>query len=449
MSFPGRLVGLAGVVLLAASLAGAPSARSMEGRTRAIDLVSEGQVLERQGDVQGAYGKYYESVMAAPSPSAYYHLGRLARQAGQGDTARQWLMLALQLNPSFELAKVELGQLDGGARGASPVVSAVTSELDRTVAPGTVDRMNAPMNVDALRREVVTMQSLAPPEKLGSRMEDEVVAEAQVPSSPQDIVLSEPTGEVNREVSDVLSPTVDPSDYNSLPSLGGNGDGLPDTAALNEAAFGEESQKNPGSKGYGQETKVALGTFAFHREKGDDYRGANRWEDAAVEYKMALELNPADTETRTLLAEMYGRIGSAESAQAQFKKAKAEAPNDDMVYYREGNAYFDDQKYDLAIGSYRQALELNPSNKQALNNIGVAYMEKKDYLQAAEKFKEVLKLDDAYDMAILNLGIIYDEHIVDPAQALKYYDRYLELGGPRSPEVQRWATSIRSRMSSE
>lgn len=444
-------------------------------RTRAIDLLSEGQTLENQGDKQGAWQKYYESATLAPSPSACYHLGRLARMAGQTDSARQWLNRALELNPKFELAKVELVQLSGGGKAEAPVVKTISGEMRGDVAPGSANSINSPMNVDALRREVVTMQSLAAPQSAGASVTDQIASarapepkaarataaaaapkEDQPARTPQEIELAGRSKDANREVSDLLSPTLEPSEQGSatLPPLTGPGavarastDGKPTRDQLNEAAFGEESQKSPGSKGYGQTDKMALGTFAFHREKGDSYRKANRWQDAAVEYKTAVELNPGDAETRSLLAEMYGRIGAPEQAQKQFAKAKAEAPNNDEVYYKEGNAFFDDQKYDLAIGSYRQALSINPRNKLALNNMGVAYMEKKDYPTAADKFKQVLELDPAYEMAVLNLGIIYDEHIVDKEQALKYYNRYLELKGPRSTEVRRWADLIKARSS--
>lgn len=443
-------------------------------RTRAIDLLSEGQTLENQGDKQSAWQKYYESASLAPSPSAYYHLGRLARMAGQMDSARQWLNLALELNPKFELAKVELVQLSGGGKAEAPVVKTISGEMRGDVAPGSANAMNSPMNVDALRREVVTMQSLAAPQSAGASVTDQIASastpetkatrntaadapkDEQPPRTPKEISLEGRSPDANREVSDLLSPTLESHEQGdaALPPLTGpttvaaaGGDGKPTREQLNEAAFGEESQKTPGSKGYGQTDKMALGTFAFHREKGDSYRKANRWQDAAVEYKTAVELNPDDAETRSLLAEMYGRIGAPEQAQKQFAKAKTSAPNDDEVYYKEGNAYFDDQKYDLAIGSYRQALSLNPRNKLALNNMGVAYMEKKDYPTAADKFKQVLELDPAYEMAVLNLGIIYDEHIVDKEQALKYYNRYLELKGPRSTEVRRWADLIKARSS--
>lgn len=459
------------LTLTAGGLCAQPVSR--EQRTRAIDLLSAGQLMEREGDTQGAYQKFYESATLAPSPSAYYHLGRLCRQAGQKDTAKQWLDLALSLNPNFELAKVELMQLRENARGDSRVVQTVSAEMRGDVAPGSARNLNTPMNVDALRREVITMQSLAPretagtsqvgaiemgtPQSVGGEETRSVAAAAPAePRTPMDIELDPLSDDANPEVSSLLSPTLSPSEQGdvSLPPLltedrevaQGNGD-EPSAAAINEAAFGEESQGDPGSKGYGQTNEIALGTFAFHREKGDNYRKANRFQDAAVEYQMALELSPGDAETRALLAEMYGRLSAPQRAQAQFAKAKAQDPDNDDIYYKEGNAYFDDQKYDLAIGSYRQAVAINPQNKLALNNMGVAYMEKKQYALAAEKFKEVLELDPDYDLAVLNLGIIYDEHIIDKAQALVYYDRYLALKGPRSTEVKRWAETIRARQS--
>jgi len=441
------------VISLAGGLMSAPSAKKAEGRSQAIDLLAEGQTLEQQGNKEAAWQKYYESAQAAPSPSAYYHLGRLARLAGQKDSARQWLNKALELAPKFELAKVELLNLNDGNSKSSNIVSTVSNEMAGNVAPGTTAALDTPMNVDALRREVMTMQSLAPPDPKRKAEEDALVAAtASTPETADEIVLESEMTEEELPGSDVLSPTIDPKNFEeadaTLPSLSETADaGKPSAADINDAAFGPESQKDPGSKGYGQSGKVVLGTFAFHREKGDDYRKANRFKEAAVEYKMAVELSPNDAETRALLAEMYGRLENPEKATAQFEKAKAQAPTNDSIYYKEGNAYFDDQKFDLAIGSYRKALDLNPKNKLALNNMGVAYMEKKDYATAADKLKQVLEIDPSYEMAVLNLGIIYDEHIIDKEQALTYYDRYLKLKGPRATEVARWADAIRAKSS--
>jgi tetratricopeptide (TPR) repeat protein len=218
---------------------------------------------------------------------------------------------------------------------------------------------------------------------------------------------------------------------------------MPSVEQVNKVAFGAESRAERGSIGYGNTTKVALGTFAFHREKGDTYRKAQRWVEAADEYETALRLSPGDTGTRALLAEALANAGEGDISDVQFRKAASEAPGDARVPYRQGNVYREQKKPDLAIGAYRQAIDLDPRNKFAHNNLGVVYMEKGDYAKAAASLKRVLEIDPAYDKAMLNLGIIYDDHLGDKEQALKYYDMYVKAKGERSGEVRGWANAIR------
>jgi tetratricopeptide (TPR) repeat protein len=449
-------------------------------RSQAIDLIGEGQALEKQGDTQAAYQKYYQSAQLAASPAAYYNLGRLARKAGDMPTAKTWLEQALKMNPKFELAKVELAQVNEGRKGTNREVKSMSQELAGDIAPGSTAAAasDAPMNVDSLRQEVITMQSLAPPDVAAASIDNSADShklagpnfpDAPNPSgtAPSDVpargaaIPAESITKVNDSKAKILNPGgISSSSDNTDPLLSdtgvdaatetdasgtkAKGSGLPTAEEINKVAFSDESKKLPGSLGYDQDSKVVLGTFAFHREKGDEYRKANRWREAAVEYKTALAISP-DPETRSLLAEMLGRLGRKESSGEQFEKAIAQAPQDSTIYYKQGNSYFDDQKYDLAIGSYRRAIEMDPSNKFAINNLGVVYMEKKEYGKAVENFKKVLTIDPNYQMAVLNLGIIYDEDLVDKEQALKYYDRYLALKGPRQTEVQRWADAIRAK----
>src|SRR5687768_15286281 len=89
----------------------APAARPAEGRGKAIDLSYKGQTLEQSSDTQGALQKYLSSVQAAPSPAGYYNLGRLSRISGNTDAATRYLNSALELNPNYEMAKLELTQV--------------------------------------------------------------------------------------------------------------------------------------------------------------------------------------------------------------------------------------------------------------------------------------------------------------------------------------------------
>jgi len=491
------------VASLSAEAWAAPKAKAQAGRGRAIDLISQGQQLEQSGDRQTAFQRYLESVQTAPSPAGYYNLGRLSRISGDKATAKRYLDEALKLNPDYELAKMELLQVNRGGSTRTETVSA-------GVVPGTIEtavNADGPINVDKLRREYITLQSIKKPAVLNDP--DVVVAQGTTPE-PSTPAGTAPAPGYAREAAIPQQPTFIENETN--PKIIDNGLGRPDGQAviepieevpprgqaivtdreavgslsagenttvaaasdansgsvtevnravnttadeaggsqlekvsrddINEAAFGPESQQSPGSKGYHQGRKVALGTFPFHREKGDSYRAAQRWREAAIEYETALRLNPGDVETRTLLAEVTGRHGSHTAAQEEFERAKAQDPTDSRTWYKQGNAFYDQQKFDQAIGAYRRAIDLEPSNKFAHNNLGVVYMEKKDYSKAISSFKRVLDLDPNYDMAVLNLGIIYDEGMADPAEARKYYQRYIDLKGPRATEVQQWMDAL-------
>lgn len=130
------------------TLQAARPAKAAEGRRKAIDLLADGQTYEKRNQYDEAHKCYMESLQVAPSPAAYYHLGKLARVRGAQTEARTYLEQALKLNPDYELAKLELGQVASGS-GAS--AATVLVEAD------------GPMNVEKLRSEMVTVQSMARP----------------------------------------------------------------------------------------------------------------------------------------------------------------------------------------------------------------------------------------------------------------------------------------------
>lgn len=489
------LAAAAAALLLAVPEAPAQTrpASSQKGRRQAIDLLSQGRQHEEQGQVDAAIALYRQSLETAPSPAAYYQLGHALATQGDKAQAKQAYEQALAMNPGFELARLELGQLNGGAAAPSS-------------AGGQA------VNIDRLRSENETMQSLdvpnsllaagasepAPSNSYGDLMKRMIPGAPSNPDAgrPPQPTTFQPTGQDgNRaydaafppqttiienndtavvietgnappdrrgrpatpaEVGEVMgeatgpSPSagIIPSRVGPAPAEGGGtaaaaGGERPTAESINAAAFSPESAQDPGSIVYGSHSKVFLGTFAFHKDKGDQYRETDRWPEAAEEYKTALELAPGDVDTRTLYAEALARSGRVAEAENQFAKAENMSAGDSRVLYRRGNMYRESGRTDLALGSYLEAVEVEPRNLYALNNIGVIYMEKSEYERAARYFKRVLEIDPVYDKALLNLGIIYDDHIVDEQQALQYYDRYLKTNGQRKNEVVRWADAIR------
>lgn len=116
----------------------APPAKAKAGRREAIDALSQAQTLEEQGNTEGAISAYARSIELAPSAAAYYQLGRLYLSTGDKKNARMYLSQALELNPDYELAKIELAKIDGG-------------------------RADVAMNVDRIQNEYQTLHSIRQP----------------------------------------------------------------------------------------------------------------------------------------------------------------------------------------------------------------------------------------------------------------------------------------------
>jgi tetratricopeptide (TPR) repeat protein len=476
--------------------AGPTNARPLEGRREALALLAEGQEALRNGRVDEATKLLERSVELAPSPAAYYNLGQAYRKAGNKSAAVEAFRKALELSPDFELAKQALREIGGAAGKNSPEnFDAVVSEqetissLRRADAHDAAEAKPAILSLGALlpKPQKILGSAKAAVPKPGPAASIGSARDAVIPSQPVEIVNEVPTREI-------VSAAVEKSQRRGRPALTQNeaetaqpstvapvslwrgkreaprktenpanpaepklhrgtrqstagateASAPPDASAVNQAAFSDDAEAGASKppKRFGNPTNILLGTFAFHREKADNYRQAQRWIEAADEYQQALKKNPDDVETRALLAECLARAGEVDVAEEQFRRALAMDPNDPRVLFRMGNTYRELKRYDAAIKAYRQALNSNPNDVVIRNNLGVVYMESGAYTKATQEFKKVLEINPKYENAALNLGILYDEHLGDPKQALHYYQMYVDLGGKRAKEVQKWIEDL-------
>ena len=62
-------------------------------------------------------------------------------------------------------------------------------------------------------------------------------------------------------------------------------------------------------------------------------------------------------------------------------------------YITKGDVYLGQSKYNLAISTYKKALELDPKNVHTLNNLGNAYSGQGEYNLAISTYKKALELD--------------------------------------------------------
>jgi tetratricopeptide (TPR) repeat protein len=78
-----------------------------------------------------------------------------------------------------------------------------------------------------------------------------------------------------------------------------------------------------------------------------------------------------------------------------------------LAYFRLGNVFMAQRKFDRAVADLQQALKLDPNYAEAHNNLGEALGESRQFNRALESFKRAIDLDPKLLRARYNIGITY------------------------------------------
>ncbi len=136
---------------------------------------------------------------------------------------------------------------------------------------------------------------------------------------------------------------------------------------------------------------------------GDVHREQGLAAGAREAYGKVLELDPDNYATRVNLAVLTLQQGDAETA----------------------------------IELLQAAAESRPGAPEAWHDLGLARRSLAHWDAAREAYETALNVDPGYTPALKNLGILLEKYLGRPAEALPYYDQYLQRV-PDDAEVQRW-----------
>lgn len=81
-----------------------------------------------------------------------------------------------------------------------------------------------------------------------------------------------------------------------------------------------------------------------------------------------------------------------------------------------------------AMQALKKAVAENPKNATAYDWIGIVYRNQGNYADAEAAYQQALKIAPADADAHFNLGVLYDVYLHRPADALKEYRAYRDLG---------------------
>ena len=101
--------------------------------------------------------------------------------------------------------------------------------------------------------------------------------------------------------------------------------------------------------------------------------------------------------------------GQLEAALITGSSMALQFPSSELIFNLLGVIYFNLNRPDDALKSYRKALHLQPTYVQAHSNIGNVYDAIGDYTNAIDCYKKAIQLDPNYAQAYANLSNIFNK----------------------------------------
>ncbi|MDM9631240.1 tetratricopeptide repeat protein [Robiginitalea aurantiaca] len=96
------------------------------------------------------------------------------------------------------------------------------------------------------------------------------------------------------------------------------------------------------------------------------------------------------------------------TAEATYRKAISKSTENPAAPYNLGNAYYENESFGEAFGSYKEAGERadeKPDRHRAYHNMGNVYMKRKEYENAVEAYKEALRNNPGDEETRYNLAL--------------------------------------------
>jgi spermidine synthase len=127
-----------------------------------------------------------------------------------------------------------------------------------------------------------------------------------------------------------------------------------------------------------------MATFRFYQGRVDE---------AIQLTKRALELDPKSVRARRLLAVAYDKTFQAALAEAEFRRAIEQAPDDFVSYNNFGVFLLGRNRAVEARDQFRRAISLNPENVEGFVGIGESLRQSGKATEAQDWYRKALRLD--------------------------------------------------------
>jgi serine/threonine-protein kinase len=160
-----------------------------------------------------------------------------------------------------------------------------------------------------------------------------------------------------------------------------------------------------------------------HACLGQVLRGTGEYQQALVQYKRALELEPTSDDAVAGLAAAYDSLGKTKEAEATYRKAIALRPKYWLGYNSLGFFYFSHGRYPEAAEMFAQVVSVAPDSFRGWSNLGGAYVAEGRYAEAIPLLLHSISVRPT-EAAYSNLATAYFE-LRRFAEAVEAYNEAL------------------------
>ena len=109
-------------------------------------------------------------------------------------------------------------------------------------------------------------------------------------------------------------------------------------------------------------------------------------------------------------------------------------PKNMNAWIQLGNISMDMAHYEEAIDAYQKALEIDPKNADVRVDMGTCYRNIHKSDMALKEYRKALETNPNHAMGHLNTAIVLAYDLDDKAQAIKEFEKYLQIV-PNAPDA--------------
>lgn len=162
-----------------------------------------------------------------------------------------------------------------------------------------------------------------------------------------------------------------------------------------------------------------------------------QFDEALARAQLAAQLLPNDPNVLALLGNLYLQVREPELDKAidSLERAKALEPDNPLILFNLGTAYFSEDSYWQAARAIEAGLKLSPDNPNALFDLGNVYYKLDRFDEAIAQYEKAANSDDGMWPAVNNIGLVmYEDGNVEGAIA--QWQEALILAGDDGTEPQ-------------